>query len=81
MIPEKAQYILPFMVKGNWLLNYATLEGISAVLHGMNKRTQGRSGMDKTTVELQQFYTEFECDFKLVFKDLKQMSQSFLEQG
>lgn len=81
MIPEKAQYILPFMVKGNWLLNYATLEGISAVLRGMNKRTQGRSGMDKAIEELQQFYTEFESDFKLVFKDLKQMSRSFLEQG
>ena len=80
MMPEKAQYILPFMVKENWLLSYASLEGISAVLHGMNKRTQGRSGMDKATEELQQFYSEFEDDFKLVFKDLKQMSQSFLEQ-
>lgn len=80
IFPEKAQYILPFMVKGNWLLNYATLEGISTVLYGMNKRTQGRSGMDKATKELQQFYTEFESDFKLVFRDLKQMSQSFLEQ-
>jgi len=51
------------------------------IQRGILLHTQGRSGMDKAIEELQQFYTEFESDFKLVFKDLKQMSRSFLEQG
>lgn len=80
MMPEKAQYILPYMTKGNWLLSYASIEGISSVLSGMNRRTNGRSGMDKATFELQQFYSEFEADFKIVFKDLKQISAAFLNQ-
>ena len=80
MMPKKAQYILPYMTKGNWLLSYASIDGISNVLSGMNRRTNGRSGMDKATFELNQYYSEFEADFKIVFKDLKQMSQSFLEQ-
>ncbi|MGB1370768.1 MAG: ACP phosphodiesterase [Flavobacteriaceae bacterium] len=80
MITEKAQYILPYMTKGNWLLSYASIEGISSVLSGMNRRTNGRSGMDKATFELQQFYSEFEADFKIVFKDLKQISATFLNQ-
>ena len=80
MMPEKAQYILPYMTKGNWLLSYASVEGISSVLSGMNRRTNGRSGMDKATIELQQFYSEFEADFKIVFKDLKQISTTFLNQ-
>ena len=80
MMPEKAQYILPYMTKGNWLLSYASIEGISSVLSGMNRRTNGRSGMDKATIELQQFYSEFEADFKIVFKDLKQISATFLNQ-
>jgi acyl carrier protein phosphodiesterase len=80
IMPEKAQYILPYMTKGNWLLSYASIEGISSVLSAMNRRTNGRSGMDKATVELQQYYTEFEADFKIVFKDLKQMSATFLNQ-
>ena len=80
MMPEKAQYILPYMTKGNWLLSYASIEGISSVLSGMNRRTNGRSGMDKATIELQQFYSEFEADFKIVFKDLKQISATFHNQ-
>ncbi len=80
MMPGKAQYILPYMTKGNWLLSYASIEGISSVLSGMNRRTNGRSGMDKATIELQQFYSEFEADFKIVFKDLKQISATFLNQ-
>ena len=80
MMPEKAQYILPYMTKGNWLFSYAYIEGISSVLSGMNRRTNGRSGMDKATIELQQFYSEFEADFKIVFKDLKQISATFLNQ-
>ena len=80
MMPEKAQYILPYMIKGNWLLSYASIEGISGALFGINRRTNGLSGMDKATVELQQFYSEFEADFKIVFKDLKQISATFLNQ-
>lgn len=80
IMPEKAQYILPYMTRGNWLLSYASTKGISSVLSGMNRRTNGRSGMDKATIELQQYYTEFEADFKIVFKDLKQMSATFLNQ-
>ena len=39
--------MLPYMIKGNWLLSYASKEGISRVLNGMNRRTNGRSGMHK----------------------------------
>ena len=81
IFPVKAQYMLPYMIKGNWLLSYASKEGISSILIGMNRRTNGLSGMHKAIFELEQYYSEFEHDFKLVFEDLKQMSHSFLEQG
>jgi len=80
MMPEKAQYILSYMIKGNWLLSYASIEGISGVLSGMNRRTNGRSGMDKAVFELEQYYSEFEHDFEIVFGDIKQMSAAFLNQ-
>ena len=73
--------MLPYMIRGNWLLSYASIEGVTQVLQGMNRRTKGRSGMNKATIELQAFYTEFENDFSIVYNDLKQMSQSFLEQN
>ena len=45
-LPEKIQYILPFMIQHNWLLNYATISGIGKILEGMNRRTKGVSKMD-----------------------------------
>jgi len=51
---------------------------MSGVLSGMNRRTQGRSRMDRASFELEQYYSDFERDFKIVFEDINQMSAAFL---
>ena len=33
------------MISDNWLLSYASIEGITKVLEGMNRRTKNRSQM------------------------------------
>lgn len=70
IFPEKAQYILPFMIQHNWLGNYATIEGIGKILEGMNKRTNGISQMDVAVEDLRLLYNEFEEDFTSFFKEL-----------
>ncbi len=47
ILPLRIQKLMPYMTTDNWLLNYASIEGISRVLAGMNRRTKNRSGMDK----------------------------------
>jgi len=44
----------------------------------MNRRTHGRSRMDRASFELEQYYSDFERDFKIVFEDINQMSAAFL---
>ena len=68
--PEEIQYLLPYMIQHNWLVNYATLEGIERVLKGMNKRTKGISQMDLAIEDLKLHYTEFEADFTAYFQEL-----------
>ena len=58
------------MITDNWLLSYASIEGISRVLEGMNRRTKNRSGMDKAVYELEAFYLDFENEFTLFFDEL-----------
>jgi acyl carrier protein phosphodiesterase len=58
------------MIEGNWLLSYATIDGIQLVLNGMNRRTKGRSKMNEATKELNAHYDAFEADFTIFFKDL-----------
>ncbi len=73
--PTEIQKLLPFMVEHNWLVSYASLDGIEKVLIGMNKRTKGISKMDMAIGDLVQHYEEFESDFTIFFKDLVQFSE------
>jgi len=70
ILPLRIQKILPYMLKDNWLLSYASINGISKVLDGMNRRTKNRSGMDKAVKELELFYKEFELEFTSFFDEL-----------
>lgn len=69
-LPPRFKRLTPFMIEDNWLLSYATLDGIQLVLNGMNRRTKGVSKMDKATKELKEFYTDFENDFIKFFSEL-----------
>jgi acyl carrier protein phosphodiesterase len=58
------------MVKDNWLLSYASIEGIAKVLEGMNRRTKNKSNMNLAVVELEAFYEDFEKEFTCFFDEL-----------
>ena len=69
-LPEKIQHMLPFMIDGNWLYNYRTMEGIEKVLQGMNRRTKNRSQMHLAIEDLALYYDKFENDFTQFFEKL-----------
>ena len=75
IFPAKIQNILPFMVQYNWLVAYASTEGIGRVLSGMNNRTKGISKMDLAIEDLKIYYKEFEEDFTLFFEDLQKFTE------
>jgi acyl carrier protein phosphodiesterase len=74
LLPPRFKSMTPIMIEGNWLLSYATIEGIQLVLNGMNRRTKGRSKMNEATKELQDHYIGFETDFATFFEDLRTFS-------
>lgn len=75
ILPEKFRRLLPFMVAQNWLLSYASLEGIQEVFNGMHRRTKQQAELNEAVTELKLYYKAFEADFKLFFEDLKVFSQ------
>lgn len=74
ILPLRIKKMMPYMIADNWLLSYASVEGISKVLDGMNRRTKNRSGMDKAVIELEEFYTDFENEFTSFFNELIEFS-------
>jgi len=73
----KTKNLMPYMFENNWLVSYATITGIEMILLQMDYRTKHRVHMQEAIVELKVFYQEFEEEFTLFFKDLKQMVVDF----
>jgi len=80
ILPLKVQRLMPYMVSGNWLFSYASLEGIKKVLEGMNNRTKYVSKMNLAINDLKEYYTEFEIEFTLFFDELIKFSNNKLEE-
>ncbi|KAA5825714.1 DUF479 domain-containing protein [Algibacter amylolyticus] len=79
VLPVRIQKMMPYMLADNWLLSYASIEGISRVLDGMNRRTKNRASMNEAVVELEAFYTEFEKEFSDFFEEVIASSKEKLE--
>ena len=79
VLPQRIQQMLPYMISDNWLLSYASIEGIAKVLDGMNRRTKNRSQMNHAVEELQEFYEEFETEFTRFFEELMTFANSKLK--
>ncbi len=71
VLPKRVKQFLPYMIRDNWLLNYATIEGIGKILFQMDQRTKNRSQMQLATKELKLYYSEFEEEFRSFFTDLE----------
>ena len=71
LLTEKAKGMLPYMLGRNWLVSYASIEGLQMIMFQMDHRTKNRVDMHESIVELKEYYTEFESEFKLFFEELR----------
>ena len=80
VLPERAKYATSYMIKDDWLTNYAKIEGIEKVLIGMNNRTEGRSKMNLAIKDLKDHYNDFDQDFTIFFEKLRTFSAEKLQE-
>ena len=66
-LPEKAERILYYMSRGNWLLSYARIKGIEQALKGVSQRTRFNSGLEQAGHTLRLNYRSFHQDFMIFF--------------
>lgn len=70
LFPAGVQHFLPYMIERNWLLNYASLDGLSRTLSGLSKRVNFENRMDEAIQDLKAGYPAFEADFREFFPEL-----------
>jgi acyl carrier protein phosphodiesterase len=68
--------MIPPMVSSNWLLSYASIDGISKILEQMSVRVKHTNNMHLAHLELDQFYTQFEAEFTSFFEELRVFSKN-----
>lgn len=78
LLPERVNMMMPYMIKGNWLVNYATLDGIHRALSGMTRRTPYESKMDESISDLKENYEEFKTEFITFFPELRKHCKDWL---
>lgn len=78
LLPERIQFMLPYMKRYDWLTNYANFEGIDRVLQGMGRRARFESRMEEGVRELKALHKELEEDFFEFFPQLQKVCADFI---
>lgn len=78
LLTDRTKHMLPIMKAHNWLVSYATVEGIGRILFNMDRRSGNTSKMSSATVELDQYYQDFEAEFTQFFAEIRQMAHEKL---
>ena len=74
ILTDKANKMLPYMIKNDWLTSYATIAGIEKILFQVDYRTKHRANMQESIIELKEYYSEFENEFITFFEELMNFS-------
>ena len=71
VLPLRFKQMFPYMISGNWLVNYAKITGVQRTLSGMSSRSPYDSKMEHATSDLEKHYEEFKDEFDRFFPELK----------
>jgi len=71
ILPERSKGMMPHMTKFNWLVTYASMEGIARTLTQMDQRTKNASNMRYSIKELEEYYEVFETEFTQFFIEIQ----------
>lgn len=69
-LPVRTANMLMYMRQQNWLVNYASLDGLQRVFNGMSNRVNFQNNMQNAVTDLKSNYQEIGEEFKLFFQEL-----------
>lgn len=77
-LPLPFKNMLPYMIRGNWLVGYRDISGIHRALSGMASRTAYDSHMEHASEDLRKHYETFQEEFQAFFPKLKAFAEEWL---
>lgn len=80
ILPDRVLRMLPYMISGNWLVNYGKTEGIHRALSGMARRTPYESKMEEAVSDLIKHNHDFETEFGQFYPELAKFAQEWIKE-
>jgi len=71
VLPKKISRAVPYMIEHNWLVSYASIEGLREILKQMNNKTKHETTLQKGVDIYIDHQKEFEDEFESFFKDIR----------
>jgi acyl carrier protein phosphodiesterase len=71
LMPDRTRRMLPYMVKGDWLTNYARIEGIAWALEGLSKRAVNAQALVGAEVVLTTHYDAYVLECSSFLRELR----------
>jgi acyl carrier protein phosphodiesterase len=65
----------------NWLVKYASLEGLKDILTQMDFRAKNQSGMEHGVQDLLNHYEDYQNEFTLFFEEMQLFCHDWLVQN
>ena len=77
ILPERLKYILPRMIKQNWLESYQTIDGVEITLNRISKRIARKNSLKGSIEEIRLNYNALEKNFLDFIPDLVVYAKSY----
>lgn len=71
ILPDKTLRMLPHLRRENWLVQYATLEGLAFILFQMNYRIRHKVDLVGGIEIFRQYETEYKNEFEAFFEEVQ----------
>ena len=79
-LPAPFNDMLPYMIRGNWLVSYRDITGVHRALSGMAQRSPYNSKMERASTDLRNHYDDFGLEFQKFFPQLKAFAVEWLRE-
>jgi acyl carrier protein phosphodiesterase len=79
LLTARAKAMLPYMKEHDWLVSYASVDGLTRILSNMDRRAGNGSRMAEAPAELLAHYDDFEREFTEFFEQIRNMSKTKLQ--
>ncbi|MFN3404222.1 MAG: ACP phosphodiesterase [Cytophagaceae bacterium] len=70
ILPPKMNKIIPYMISGNWLVNYASIPGLNNLLKDLIKVSTGQASYISALESLMENYSSYKKHFSDYFPDV-----------